>query len=383
MSKKFWNIKNDTEAAEILIYGQISDESWFEDEVTPKQFATDLKNFDGKDVTVRINSMGGDVFAAQAIYNQLKEYSGKVSVKIDGICASAATIIACAGDTVTMPNNTIFLIHNPATLLIGAYDAPYLERVGNALNTIKQTIINVYLNKTDKLNSKKLSKMMDEEKIMTADEALEYGFIDEICGKPAKIENKSGQIYINSLMIDTRKLKNAAEFEKIINRKVEKLDENTLFQNFKNWLNAKIKNEDDDDDEKDKKSEKTNGDDSKDDKGKSTEKIKNAILAEDRKRITALIALKTGNAAIDKFIDVAIVQGDSVEKVKAYVEAIKETAPPQNKGTQQLKDFVKDNLSSGAENLQGGLPADDNGEAAKEAAINDVAKYMNQIRGAK
>ena len=384
MAKKFWNVKNESETAEILIYGQISDESWFEDEITPKQFATDLQSFDGKDLTVRINSLGGDVFAAQAIHNQLKDYSGKVSVKIDGICASAATIIACAGDTVSMPNNCIFMIHNPSTILIGSYDAPYLEKVGNALNTIKQTIINVYLNKTDKLNAKKLSKFMDEEKNMTADEALEYGFIDEICGKPAKIENKNGQIYINSLMIDTRKLKNSAEFMKIINRKVEKLEDKTVIQKFWNWLKTenKVKN-DDETGEKDEKNGNISDNDNPAENKKAANSAKNAILAEDRKRISALIALKTGNSAIDKFIDVAIVQGDSVEKVKAYVESLKEAAPPQNKGTQELNNFVKDNMTSGAEDIKGSGGDDNNNEAAKDAAIDDIAKYMNQIRGVK
>ncbi len=113
MSKKFWKIKNnadnDEESAELLF---IVNETWWGDEVTPKQFADDIRSLGGKDIIVRINSGGGDVFAAQAIYNQLKSYAGNVDVVIDGICASAATIISCAGKNVSMPNNAIFMIHN-------------------------------------------------------------------------------------------------------------------------------------------------------------------------------------------------------------------------------------------------------------------------------
>ena len=98
MSKKFWKIKNnadnDEESAELLLYGTIANETWWGDEVTPKQFADDIRSLGGKDIIVRINSGGGDVFAAQAIYNQLKSYAGNVDVVIDGICASAATIIS-------------------------------------------------------------------------------------------------------------------------------------------------------------------------------------------------------------------------------------------------------------------------------------------------
>ena len=376
-------MKNEEESAEILIYGQISDESWFEDDVTPKQFASDLKAFDNRDLTVRINSLGGDVFAAQAIYNQLKSYGGKVNVLIDGICASAATIIACAGDTVSMPNNSIFMIHNPATILIGAYDAPYLEKVSNALSTIKETIINVYLSKTDKLNAKKISKMMDEETYMSADTAKNYGFIDEICGKSAKIENKNGQIYINSLMIDTRLFKKEEEFQKIINEKVKNLDEKTLFQNFKSWLNSKMSNEDDEEDEKENPNTNDNDDDSGETDNKKTAKaVKNAIL-EERKRIAALDALKTGNVFINKFIDEAKLQGDSIEKVKAYVTKMSEVEATPNKGIEQLKNLVNDNLNSGADGLKPNSQIGDDMVAQKEKAIMCLSGYMNEIRGMK
>ena len=97
-SKRFWRFVNEAgdDNAELLLYGAIASQSWYDDDVTPRQFNDDLKECGGKNLTVRINSPGGDVFAAQAIYTMLKGYSGKKTMHIDGMCASAATIIACA-----------------------------------------------------------------------------------------------------------------------------------------------------------------------------------------------------------------------------------------------------------------------------------------------
>ena len=147
--KKFWEIKNKAtdEKAELLLYGEISDATWWGDEVTPRQFADDLSTCNGKDLVVRINSPGGDVFAAQAIYNLLKSYAGDVTVHIDGICASAATVVACAGNRVIMPDNALYMIHNPHAVLIDAYDAVGLSKLESELHAVKKTITNVYQKK--------------------------------------------------------------------------------------------------------------------------------------------------------------------------------------------------------------------------------------------
>lgn len=169
---KFWEIKNElnSEKAELLIYKEIANEDWWDEGLaTPKKFNDDLKALGGKDLVVRINSCGGDVFAAQSIYNQLKRYAGRVTITIDGIAASAATIIACAGENVIMPSNTIYMIHNPMNLLIGFYNQNELEEVAKALKAVKQTIVNVYKMKCkDKITDEKLSEMMDEETFLTA-----------------------------------------------------------------------------------------------------------------------------------------------------------------------------------------------------------------------
>ena len=191
------------------------------------------------------------------------------------------------------------------------------------------------------------------------------------------------QIYINSLMIDTRLFKKEEEFQKIINEKVKNLDEKTLFQNFKSWLNSKMSNEDDEEDEKENPNTNDNDDDSGETDNKKTAKaVKNAIL-EERKRIAALDALKTGNVFINKFIDEAKLQGDSIEKVKAYVTKMSEVEATPNKGIEQLKNLVNDNLNSGADGLKPNSQIGDDMVAQKEKAIMCLSGYMNEIRGMK
>ena len=143
MNDKFWQVKNEVNSnAEILLYSPIAGQkSWFGDEVSPQEFATDLESLGGKDVTVRINCAGGDVFAANAIHNLLCSYKGKVTVVIDGLAASAATIVAMAGDKIIMPTNALFMIHNPAIGMSDYYMADELMQMAQALKTIKASII--------------------------------------------------------------------------------------------------------------------------------------------------------------------------------------------------------------------------------------------------
>ena len=135
MMGKFWQVKNDVSGdAEILIYGPIAAErSWFGDEATPQQFAQDLNGLGGRDVTVCINSGGGDVFAANAIFTRLKDCSAKVTVKIDGWAASAATIIAMAGDTIKIARNGVFMIHDPAMTVWDTFRAEDFLKMADEL----------------------------------------------------------------------------------------------------------------------------------------------------------------------------------------------------------------------------------------------------------
>ena len=181
--KKFWNWTNSTETPMRTLHlnGTIAEESWFDDDVTPQLFKDELYAGEG-DVTVWINSPGGDCVAAAQIYNMLKEYNGNITVKIDGIAASAASVIAMAGTTVLMSPVSMLMIHNPATLAFG--DAGDMKKAIEMLNEVKESIINAYELKTG-LSRAKISHLMDSETWMNAYKAVELGFADDILFRDA------------------------------------------------------------------------------------------------------------------------------------------------------------------------------------------------------
>ena len=184
--KKFWNWKNktitnqetETQSQERILFlnGTIAEESWFDDEVTPALFKEELNSGEG-DITVWINSPGGDCVAAAQIYNMLMNYKGNVTVKIDGIAASAASVIAMAGNKVIVSPVSMIMIHNPATIAFG--DTSEMQKAIAMLDEVKESIINAYEIKTG-LSRAKLSHLMDAETWMDANSAIELGFADEI-----------------------------------------------------------------------------------------------------------------------------------------------------------------------------------------------------------
>ena len=182
MKRKFWNwIKNEDESVPdmertLFLNGMISDETWYGDEVTPQLFKDELNAGNGN-ITVWINSPGGDVFAAAQIYNMLRDYKGSVTVKIDGIAASAASVIAMAGDTVCVSPVAMMMIHNPMTVAMG--DTAEMQKAIEMLSSVKDSIINAYEIKTG-LSRAKLSHLMDAETWMDAGKAVELGFADEV-----------------------------------------------------------------------------------------------------------------------------------------------------------------------------------------------------------
>ncbi|MGN0469292.1 MAG: head maturation protease, ClpP-related, partial [Acutalibacteraceae bacterium] len=152
------------------------EESWFDDDVTPQLFKDELNNGNG-DITVWINSPGGDCVAAAQIYNMLMDYKGNVTVKIDGIAASAASVIAMAGTKVMMSPVSMLMIHNPMTTAMG--DSAEMQKAISMLDEVKESIINAYEIKTG-MSRAKLSHLMDAETWMNANSAIEMGFADEI-----------------------------------------------------------------------------------------------------------------------------------------------------------------------------------------------------------
>lgn len=175
--KKFWNwIHNEAGGRVLRLEGPIDDESFWGDEVTPKAFREEL-NADAGDITVWINSPGGNVFAAAEIYTMLRDYPGSVTVKIDAIAASAASVIAMAGSKVLMSPVAMLMIHDPSTIAMG--NTKDMEKAIATLNEVKESIINAYAAKSG-LSHNRISKLMENETWMNAKKAVELGFADEI-----------------------------------------------------------------------------------------------------------------------------------------------------------------------------------------------------------
>lgn len=210
--KKFWKWKNqvinqsEEEVTERILFlnGTIAEESWFDDDVTPQLFKEELNGGSGN-ITVWINSPGGDCVAAAQIYNMLIDYKGDVTVKIDGIAASAASVIAMAGTKVLMSPVSMLMIHNPMTVAFG--NAGEMEKAIAMLDEVKESIINAYEIKTG-MSRAKLSHLMDAETWMDANKAVELGFADDIIKRSESTDIEVPQVsmmyskaqVVNSLM---------------------------------------------------------------------------------------------------------------------------------------------------------------------------------------
>ena len=183
---KFWNFTDNGDGSRTLfLCGSIADESWYDDDITPKAFREELNAGRG-DVVIWINSPGGDCVAAAQIYNMLMDYKGNVTVKIDGIAASAASVIAMAGTKVLMSPVPMMMIHNPMTVAFG--DSGEMQKAIKMLGSVKVSIINAYEIKTG-LSRANLSHLMDAETWMDANKAVELGFADEIMQRSTETEN--------------------------------------------------------------------------------------------------------------------------------------------------------------------------------------------------
>ena len=176
--KKFWDfVKNeDTSETELLFNGPISEDTWWGDEITPALFRDELSKVSGN-LTVWLNSPGGDVFAASQIYSMLKNHKGKVTVKIDGIAASAASVVAMAGDETLIAPTAMMMIHDPSTCAVG--NKADMEKAITLLEEVKESIINAYETKSH-LSRNKIAKMMSDETWLNAKKAHEMGFVDGI-----------------------------------------------------------------------------------------------------------------------------------------------------------------------------------------------------------
>jgi ATP-dependent protease ClpP protease subunit len=223
LKTKFWRFTNATDPTgnsdpELVLEGDITDQDywWDDNSVSPQQFRQDLAALGNpNNINVRINSGGGDVFAAHAIHNMLKAHPAKKTVLIDGLCASAATIVAMAGDTVKMPVNAIFMVHKPAAMLWGSYNTDDMEKMSKTLDTVQDSIIASYQEKTGR-SVKDLNALMDAETWMTAAQAKAEGFVDDVIYtdpngvNEAKPLNQGRYIIVNSVAHDMSRYNQSA-----------------------------------------------------------------------------------------------------------------------------------------------------------------------------
>lgn len=177
-NKKFWNWVHDETTGERTLYldGVISEDTWWGDEITPAMFKSELFSDKG-DITIWLNSPGGDCIAASQIYAMLMDYPHNVTVKIDGIAASAASVVAMAGTKVLMAPTALMMVHNPLTIAIG--DSEEMQKAMDMLTEVKESIINAYQIKTSQ-SRVKISHWMDAETWMNANKAMELGFSDGV-----------------------------------------------------------------------------------------------------------------------------------------------------------------------------------------------------------
>lgn len=198
---KFRNLAGDDEKAELLLYGDIAERSWWDDTATPKKFADDLAALGNvKEITVYINSGGGDVFAAQAIGNMLERNSATVIAHIDGLCASAATIVACHADKVVAAADASYMVHPPSMGVCDYLTAEDMRNCLKALDAIRGNIVTLYAKKTGK-SEDECGTWMDETNWWTAAQAKENGFVDEVDDEEsdAVVENRNGVLFVNSI----------------------------------------------------------------------------------------------------------------------------------------------------------------------------------------
>ena len=201
--RNFWNwVRNEDGTRTLTIDGVIAEESWFDDDVTPKLFREQLNAGNG-DIVLYVNSPGGDCVAASQIYTMLMEYKGRVTVKIDGIAASAASVIAMAGTEVLMAPTALLMVHNPLTVAIG--DTEEMQKAIAMLDEVKESIITSYELKTG-MSRAKIAHLMDAETWMNAQKAIELGFADGILTRETGMPDG---IAINSYQFSRRAVTNS------------------------------------------------------------------------------------------------------------------------------------------------------------------------------
>ena len=178
---------DESEAASISVFDPIGYDPWTGEGVTAKRIAAALRSVEGRDVVVNINSPGGDVFEGLAIYNLLREYKGKVTVKVLGVAASAASFIAMAGDEIQIARAAFFMIHNAWVMAMG--NRHDLRATADWLEPFDKTIADIYVARTG-ADEKDVAKQMDSETWIGGNDAVSQGFADALLAADAVKEGE-------------------------------------------------------------------------------------------------------------------------------------------------------------------------------------------------
>lgn len=374
--KHFWNFQDSTNngTAELYIYGPIvSNASWWDDSVDAVQFSDDLKALGGKDVTVHINSPGGDVFAAHAIHNQLIAYAGNVDVIIDGIAASAATIIAMAGARITMPTNSMMMIHNPAMGLDDHYTADDLDKYANALRAVRQSIIAAYMKRVS-VDQTQIEQMMDAETWLTAQECVDLGLADAVDGRINSVLDGNNLI-VNSLKIDITNYKNRKGLAHCVNaqddeKKGAEVLSKSKLEEILNALGLRI------DDAAEPQPAPAKAPTTEAAPAVDANAIAAAAVAQERQRMADLDAMADGNPAVAAIINTAKRNGQTADDVRDYVAAVQGI---KSAAQNQLLDMQAESKEGGTDGIAAG--AVDDSKTEDEKVMDMIAQAMGSKGG--
>lgn len=374
--KHFWNFQDSTNngTAELYIYGPIvSNASWWDDSVDAVQFSDDLKALGGKDVTVHINSPGGDVFAAHAIHNQLIAYAGNVDVIIDGIAASAATIIAMAGARITMPTNSMMMIHNPAMGLDDHYTADDLDKYANALRVVRQSIIAAYMKRVS-VDQTQIEQMMDAETWLTAQECVDLGLADAVDGRINSVLDGNNLI-VNSLKIDITNYKNRKGLAHCVNaqddeKKGAEVLSKSKLEEILNALGLRI------DDAAEPQPAPAKAPTTEAAPAVDANAIAAAAVAQERQRMADLDAMADGNPAVAAIINTAKRNGQTADDVRDYVAAVQGI---KSAAQNQLLDMQAESKEGGTDGIAAG--AVDDSKTEDEKVMDMIAQAMGSKGG--
>lgn len=362
----FWTIKNeaDSQEAELLIYGEISPNAEFwhaflpdDPMVSAKELQKDLRDLGGKDLTLRINSPGGDVFQAQAIYNLLKAYTGKIHCHIDGICASAATLVASAADDVIMPANALYMIHNP--MLCFGYQTLTRDDLAKCIEQMdktKDTLLNVYSDRCgDSLTRDEIARMMDEETWMTAQEALDNGFVDSIDDYGISASMSGGGVMVNNVLMTSLDPGRIRLLKQLCEKNEVKEPMTNTDSNIMSRLKAFLDGQD-----------------------KQAEAAQKAAAEADR--VKALDALKGDNPMVNALVDAGKANGATAEQLKPYVDAVA-AVKVENKSLDELKALITDQMQSGAAGVKVSIAEPDSAADDSKAEVDNIVNLVNKKRG--